>query len=62
VDRHENIGEGQIGLDGFQNLMSHTAFRDTPFLLEVPGFDNEGPDRRNVEILKSLREKAGLSA
>ena len=61
VDRHENIGEGQIGLDGFQNLMSHTAFRDIPFLIEVPGFDNEGPDRRNVEILKSLREKAGLS-
>ena len=62
VDRHENIGEGHIGLDGFLNLMSHPAFRDVPFLLETPGFDKEGPDRRNVEILKSLRKKAGLSA
>ena len=62
VDRHENIGEGHIGLDGFLNLMSHPALRDIPFLLETPGFDKEGPDRRNVEILKSLRKKAGLSA
>lgn len=61
VDRHENIGEGHIGLDGFQNIMSHPAFRDVPFLLETPGFDNQGPDQRNVEILKGLREKAGLS-
>ncbi len=61
VDRHENIGEGHIGLDGFQNLMSHPAFRDVPFLLETPGFDNQGPDQRNVEILKGLRNKAGLS-
>jgi deoxyribonuclease-4 len=61
VDRHENIGEGHIGLDGLQNVMSHPAFREVPFLLEVPGFDNQGPDRRNVEILKGLREKAGLS-
>ncbi|KKM22383.1 hypothetical protein LCGC14_1625930 [marine sediment metagenome] len=61
VDRHENIGEGHIGLDGFQNIMSYPAFRDVPFLLETPGFDNQGPDQRNVEILKRLREKAGLS-
>jgi deoxyribonuclease-4 len=60
VDRHENIGEGHIGLDGLQNVMSHPAFRDVPFLLEVPGFDSQGPDQRNVEILKGLREKAGL--
>ena len=61
VDRHENIGEGHIGLDGIQNVISHPAFRDVPFLLEVPGFDNDGPDRRNVEVLKGLRRKAGLS-
>jgi deoxyribonuclease-4 len=61
VDRHENIGEGHIGLDGFQNLMPHPAFRDVPFLIETPGFDDQGPDRRNVEILKDLREKAGIS-
>ncbi|MEE8346111.1 MAG: deoxyribonuclease IV [Dehalococcoidia bacterium] len=61
VDRHENIGEGHIGLDGFRNMMSHPAFRDVPFLLETPGFDKLGPDLRNVDTLKSVREKSGLS-
>ncbi|HVP05166.1 MAG TPA: deoxyribonuclease IV [Dehalococcoidia bacterium] len=61
LDRHENIGEGQIGRDGFVNMLSHPAFAEVPFLLEVPGFDNEGPDRRNVEILKQLREEAGAA-
>ena len=56
IDRHENIGEGQIGRDGFINLLSHAAFAEVPFLLEVPGFDKEGPDRANVEILKAIRD------
>ena len=58
LDRHANIGEGHIGRDGFANIMSHPAFADVPFLLEVPGFDNEGPDAKNVAILKELREVA----
>ena len=61
LDRHENIGEGHIGLDGFRSVMSHPAFKDVPFLLETPGFDKLGPDLRNVETLKSVREKSGLS-
>jgi deoxyribonuclease-4 len=58
LDRHANIGEGHIGREGFLNIMSHAAFADVPFLLEVPGFDNEGPDAQNVAILKELREEA----
>jgi len=61
VDRHENLGEGQMGLDAFVAIMSHPAFRDVPFILEVPGFDNKGPDKQNMETLRSLRTKAGLS-
>ncbi len=57
-DRHENIGEGFIGRDGFENLLSHAAFADVPFLLEVPGFDDSGPDKANVDILKELRAAA----
>jgi len=55
LDRHENIGQGYLGEDGFRNIMSHPAFADVPFLLEVPGYDNEGPDRANVETLKRIR-------
>ncbi|MBI2765541.1 MAG: deoxyribonuclease IV [Chloroflexi bacterium] len=58
-DRHENIGDGKIGLDGFRCLMSHRAFADVPFLLEVPGIDGKGPDAENVERLKRLRTEVG---
>ena len=62
VDRHANIGEGHIGRDGFVNIMSHATFADVPFLLEVPGFEDTGPDKQNVEILKELRTQAGAIA
>ena len=55
VDRHENIGQGYMGLEGFETIIHHQAFRDLPFLLEVPGIEKKGPDRENVEILKRLR-------
>lgn len=51
-DRHENLGQGHIGLGGFRALAQEPLFRDTPWLLEVPGFDNEGPDRKNIDIAK----------
>lgn len=56
-DRHENIGQGAIGLDGFRALLAHAAFRDVPFLLEVPGMNGGGPDLENVQILKGLRDE-----
>ena len=58
VDRHENIGHGHIGGQGFANIMSHPAFEDIPFLLEVPGIEGGGPDRINVDALKSIRDRA----
>lgn len=61
-DRHENIGEGHIGLEGFRTLMTHPAFREVPFLLEVPGFDGNGPDAKNVRRLKKIRSEFGIEA
>ena len=60
VDRHENIGQGHMGLGGFRVIMSHPAFKDVPFLLEVPGADGKGPDRANLDVLKGLRKEVGL--
>jgi deoxyribonuclease IV len=53
-DRHDNIGEGHIGAEGFLHVVNHPAFNDLPGILEVPGFDGHGPDKRNVELLRSL--------
>lgn len=55
IDRHENIGEGYIGLEGFKSIMEQPAFENVPFLLEVPGFDRNGPDKKNIEMLKEMR-------
>ena len=62
VDRHENIGEGYIGLEGFEIIMGHDAFRDVPFVLEVPGPDKKGPDKENLDRLKSIRDRLGVPA
>jgi deoxyribonuclease IV len=61
-DRHENIGDGHIGLDGFAAVMRHPAFREIPFLLEVPGVDGKGPDRDNIMRLKAIRAGVGIPA
>lgn len=53
-DRHENIGEGHIGLGGFRALADEKRLWDKAWILEVPGFDGMGPDRKNLDILKSL--------
>ncbi len=53
-DRHENIGQGYIGLKGFKSLAQEKRINQIPWLLEVPGFDGEGPDKENIDLLKSL--------
>ena len=55
VDRHENIGDGLIGMAGFQTLMVHEAFKHVPFYLEVPGTGKSGPDKPNIDRLKAIR-------
>ncbi len=52
TDRHENLGHGHIGLKGFRALAAEKRLHHAAWILEVPGFDNEGPDKENVDILK----------
>jgi deoxyribonuclease-4 len=53
-DRHDNIGEGELGREAFEIVVNHPAFGDLPGILEVPGFDDQGPDARNMDILREL--------
>ena len=67
-DRHENIGDGHIGSDGFRAILGHPAFAGRAFLLEVPGLPTDakpkgdGPDVENVNRLKAIRDEVGSSA
>ncbi len=56
-DRHENIGEGHIGSDGFRNILATPQLQRLPMILEVPGFEDKGPDLENVRRLKALRDE-----
>lgn len=56
-DRHENIGEGYIGKEAFALLLNHPKLQKLPFIIETPGFDQKGPDKKNLDILKSLISK-----
>jgi len=51
LDRHANIGEGNIGEAGFRRILRHPKLRNMAFILETP-IDNEGDDWKNVEALK----------
>lgn len=57
VDRHQNIGDGEIGKAGFKALLHASALRSLPWLLEVPGIESTGPDSENVARLKKLASK-----
>jgi deoxyribonuclease IV len=60
-DRHANLGEGELGEDGLRVFLGEKRFRALPVLLEVPGPDGHGPDKRQVDIAKRLREEATRS-
>lgn len=53
-DRHENIGQGFIGDDGFRVILNHPKLKDKIGILEVPGMDGKGPDKPNLDKLRAL--------
>lgn len=56
LDRHANIGDGLIGLDGFQRILQHPKLKTKAFILETP-VENPGDERKDVDTLKLLAAK-----
>jgi len=52
-DRHQNIGDGHIGVDPFKELLAHPAIANAPLILETPGMEPE--HGKEVALLKKLR-------
>ena len=54
-DRHQNLGEGEVGLKAFEELLAHPAVANAPLILETPGMEPE--HGKEVAILKKMRSK-----
>jgi len=56
VDRHEQIGEGSLGVEAFRLLVNDPALRRAPMLLETPKGEELLEDIVNLTVLRSLIE------
>lgn len=57
LDRHEHIGKGRIGIDGFSLLLNHPKLLKTPLILETPK-KTEGDDPMNLATIKKIKGEA----
>jgi len=63
LDRHAQIGEGQIGAPAFARLVNEPCFAEVPALVESPPDPDGRPSfARNVRRLKALRRSAVRSS
>jgi deoxyribonuclease-4 len=53
-DRHANLGEGKIGLESIKAFINDNRLVKIPIILEVPGSNNSGPRKKDIDLLKSL--------
>jgi deoxyribonuclease-4 len=61
VDRHANVGEGELGEDGCAVFLSEPRFEGLPLVLETPGPKRTGPTAEEIALTRTLRER-GLAA
>ena len=53
-DRHESIGEGELGIEPFRLIMNDQRLKNIPMVLETPKDDGLESDRKNLDILRNL--------
>ncbi|MDR2549684.1 MAG: deoxyribonuclease IV [Desulfobulbus sp.] len=54
VDRHEHIGEGRIGREGFRFFLSDSRLARLPMILETDKGDDLAEDVENLRLLRTL--------
>lgn len=57
IDRHEHIGKGFIGEEGFLHLFQERKVRDVPLILETPK-QAQADDTMNLTAVEALFERA----
>ncbi len=53
-DRHQNLGDGHIGMSPFAELLAHPAVANSPLILETPGMEEK--HTLEIALLKKLRD------
>ena len=53
LDRHEHIGLGRIGEDGFRTILRNETIKSTPMVLETP-IDSRRDDLGNLKVAREL--------
>ena len=56
TDRHEHIGKGFIGMDGFRRLVNHPRLQNIAGVIETPKMGSED-DGRNLALLRQAKMK-----
>ena len=53
LDRHEHIGLGRIGENGFRSILGNKTIKSTPMILEIP-IDSRRDDQGNLRVAREL--------
>ena len=54
-DRHQNLGNGEIGLKAFEELLAHPVAQNAPLILETPGMEEKHGEE--IALLSKMRAK-----
>jgi len=57
LDRHANIGKGEMGKKGLSAFLSEPRFEGLPATLETPGPEKKGTSKAEVTLAKRLRRE-----
>jgi deoxyribonuclease IV len=57
LDRHANIGKGEMGKRGLSAFLSEPKFEGLPATLETPGPEKKGTSKAEVTLAKRLRRE-----
>lgn len=53
VDRHWHIGKGEIGINGFREIVNHPLLKNLPGIMETPRTSTK-EDKENMRTIRSL--------
>lgn len=56
-DRHEHIGKGFIGKEGFANFVNDKRLENIPIIIETPKGEDLAEDIENLKLLRGLVKK-----